>query len=81
MRLVHCVDRVSQRRLSDNMCPAPKPITMEQCINAGPCFTTPKWLPGNWTQVLKEGVCSMYLMIIYFCSAQFHVVEVTVPEK
>ena len=53
-RTVHCEDRVSRLRLSDNRCTAPKPQTMEQCVNAGPCFTTPQWQTGNWTKVNFE---------------------------
>ncbi|XP_003389282.1 PREDICTED: hemicentin-1-like [Amphimedon queenslandica] len=49
MRLVHCVDRLSGRRLPDNRCTESKPLTMESCVNSGPCFTTPKWKTGNWT--------------------------------
>ena len=51
MRHVWCRDAQSNIRLPDNRCSPPKPLTMERCIDLGPCFLDPKWVPGEWSQV------------------------------
>ena len=77
MRMVWCRDRDSHMRLPDNRCRnnianSTKPLTMESCKNAGPCFTTPTWKHGDWSEVhiLVYTVC-----IIIYNSVHMNVVE------
>ena len=51
VRQVVCREMPGKVLQPDNECPAPKPPTTELCVNRGPCYLTPQWAHGDWSEV------------------------------
>ena len=62
--------------LPDNRCTEEKPLAMERCLNRGPCFLDPVWVPQDWSAVSYASLqCDntnscVCMYVIVFCSMQ-----------
>ncbi len=66
MRLVICRGVNTRMPFPDNRCTEVKPVTMERCLDRGPCFTDPLWRPKAWTAVSLEFISDDIIIMTSF---------------
>ena len=54
MRMVTCRGVDTRFPFPDNRCDEEKPLTMERCVDRGPCFLDPVWVPQAWSSVSRQ---------------------------